>query len=101
MKLELMKTSAIATGVALAFASLSAQAATQPSLTTAGASSSASFTGGATVIIWESLSGGLFELYSLVPGFALSLTAIAAVSWISVKPNAVVQKQFDQMRIQL
>jgi len=49
MKLELMKTSAIATGVALAFASLSAQAATQPSLTTAGASSSAAFTGGATV----------------------------------------------------
>jgi len=36
-----------------------------------------------------------------VPGFVLSLTAIAAVSWISVKPNAVVQKQFDQMRIQL
>ena len=49
MKLELMKNSAIATGVALAFASLSAQAATQPSLTTAGASSSAAFTGGATV----------------------------------------------------
>lgn len=49
MKLELMKTSAIATGVALAFALLSAQAATQPSLTTAGASSAAAFTGGATV----------------------------------------------------
>ena len=70
------------------------------SMTAAGALAGV-VTGGATVIIWESLSGGLFELYSLVPGFALSLTAIAAVSWISVKPNAVVQKQFDQMRIQL
>jgi sodium/proline symporter len=70
------------------------------SMTAAGALAGV-VTGGATVIIWESLSGGLFELYSLVPGFVLSLTAIAAVSWISVKPNAVVQKQFDQMRIQL
>jgi sodium/proline symporter len=70
------------------------------SMTAAGALAGV-VTGGATVIIWESLSGDLFELYSLVPGFALSLTAIAAVSWISVKPNAVVQKQFDQMRIQL
>ena len=49
MKLELLKTSAIATGVALAMAALGAQAATQPSLSTAGASSSAKFTGGATV----------------------------------------------------
>lgn len=70
------------------------------SMTAAGALAGV-VTGGATVIIWESLSGGLFELYSLVPGFVLSLTAIAAVSWISVKPNAVVQKQFDQMRTQL
>jgi len=49
MKLELLKTSAIATGVALAMAALGAQAATQPGLSTAGASSSAKFTGGATV----------------------------------------------------
>ncbi len=45
MKLELLKTSAIATGVALAMAALGAQAATQPGLSTAGASSSAKFTG--------------------------------------------------------
>jgi sodium/proline symporter len=70
------------------------------SMTAAGALAGV-VTGGATVIIWESLSGGLFELYSLVPGFLLSLIAIAAVSSISVKPNAVVQKQFDQMRSQL
>jgi sodium/proline symporter len=70
------------------------------SMTAAGALAGV-VTGGATVIIWESVSGGLFELYSLVPGFVLSLIAIAAVSWISVKPNAVVQKQFDQMRSQL
>ncbi|MDO7672267.1 MAG: hypothetical protein MUQ42_02490 [OM182 bacterium] len=49
MKLELLKTSALATGIALAFASIGAQAATQPSLTTAGASATAKFMGGATV----------------------------------------------------
>lgn len=70
------------------------------SMTAAGALAGV-VTGGATVIIWESFSGGLFELYSLVPGFLLSLIAIAAVSSISVKPNAAVQKQFDQMRGQL
>lgn len=70
------------------------------SMTAAGALAGV-VTGGATVIIWESLSGGLFELYSLVPGFLLSLIAIAVVSLISVKPNAAVQKQFDQMHGQL
>ena len=70
------------------------------SMTAAGALAGV-VTGGATVIIWESLSGGLFELYSLVPGFLLSLIAIAVVSSTSVKPNAAVQKQFDQMRGQL
>ena len=49
MKLELLKTSALATGIALAFASIGAQAATQPSLTTAGASATAKFMGGATI----------------------------------------------------
>ena len=70
------------------------------SMTAAGALAGV-VTGGATIIIWESLSGGLFELYSLVPGFLLSLIAIAVVSSISAKPNAVVQKEFDQMRSQL
>ena len=49
MKLELLKTSAIATGIGLAIASMGAQGATQPSLTTAGASATAKFMGGATV----------------------------------------------------
>ena len=70
------------------------------SMTAAGALAGV-VTGGATVIIWESLSGGLFELYSLVPGFLLSLVVILVVSSISAKPSAVVHKQFDQMRSQL
>lgn len=40
-------------------------------------------TGGATVVIWAQLEGGIFELYELVPGFALSCIAIAVVSLLS------------------
>ena len=49
MKKELLKTSALATGVAIALASMGAHAATQPSLATAGAATTAKFSGGATV----------------------------------------------------
>ncbi len=36
--------------------------------------------GAATVISWERASGGIFELYELVPGFILSAAAIITVS---------------------
>ena len=32
-------------------------------------------TGGITVIIWHQLSGGIFELYELVPGFLSALVS--------------------------
>jgi sodium/proline symporter len=37
-------------------------------------------TGGLTVVIWKQLEGGIFELYELLPGFLLSMLAIALVS---------------------
>lgn len=36
--------------------------------------------GALTVVVWKQLSGGWFDLYELVPGFALSWLAIWAVS---------------------
>ncbi|MCP1728184.1 sodium/proline symporter [Natronospira proteinivora] len=39
--------------------------------------------GGATVIIWDRLEGGLFELYELVPGFALAAVAIVLVTLLT------------------
>jgi sodium/proline symporter len=41
--------------------------------------------GGCTVIVWKQLSGGLFDLYEIVPGFLLSAAAIALVSWLDGK----------------
>jgi hypothetical protein len=49
MKFKRTKMNAIGSGVALGLAAMSAQAADQPTLTTAGAQSSAVFTGGATI----------------------------------------------------
>lgn len=37
-------------------------------------------TGGLTVVVWKPMSGGLFDLYEIVPGFILSLLMILIVS---------------------
>ncbi len=42
-------------------------------------------TGGLTVIIWHQLTGGIFELYELVPGFLFALVASLSVSILSNK----------------
>lgn len=47
-------------------------------------------TGGVTVFVWgKLLTGGLFDLYEIVPGFLLSLAAIVAVSMLGKPPRAV------------
>ncbi|BFM18321.1 sodium/proline symporter PutP [Maricurvus nonylphenolicus] len=46
-------------------------------------------TGGITVIVWRHLSGGLFDIYELLPGFVLSVIAIALVSGITTTAAAV------------
>lgn len=38
--------------------------------------------GGVTVIVWKQISGDIFQLYELVPGFVFSLLAIVAVSML-------------------
>lgn len=43
--------------------------------------------GGATVIGWRALEGGVFDLYELIPGFALSSLAIVAVTLLTPAPS--------------
>lgn len=55
-------------------------------------------TGAVTVIIWEIIGkqlGGMFHLYSIVPGFLLNCFAIYIVSCLDQAPNESVTKQFD------
>ncbi len=52
-----------------------------PRMTGAGALAGI-ITGGTTVIVWKQFTGGIFELYEIIPGFLLSALVIVAVSLI-------------------
>ena len=58
--------------------------------------------GGATVIIWSQAEGGIFDLYALVPGFALSLVAIVTVSLIDKRRvDSSTEQSFEDMHQQV
>ena len=60
------------------------------------------FVGGATVIIWPQFEGGIFELYSLVPGFGISALAVVVGSLIdNSEDQALIHKGFDKMTASL
>ncbi|GAA3720324.1 sodium/proline symporter PutP [Oceanisphaera sediminis] len=54
--------------------------------------------GGITVVVWKQLSGGLFDLYEIVPGFIFASIAIVLVSNMTGGPKASVTKTFDSYR---
>ncbi|MEH6986601.1 sodium/proline symporter PutP [Cytobacillus firmus] len=54
--------------------------------------------GAVTVIIWAQLTGGLFDLYELAPGFLFAVLAIIVVSLLDNAPSAEVQEQYDQYK---
>lgn len=55
-------------------------------------------TGAVVVVVWEKLSGGLFDLYEIVPGFILSTLAIIIVSLVSSPPSNEIEEEFDQAK---
>lgn len=52
-------------------------------------------TGGVTVVIWAELSGGLFDLYEIVPGVILAYIAIVVASLATEEPDLRVTADFD------
>ncbi len=54
--------------------------------------------GGITVLVWKQLTGGLFDLYEIIPGFAVSTLLIVWVSLMDKRPDASVSQTFDQMK---
>ena len=52
--------------------------------------------GGLTVLIWKQLSGGIFDVYEIVPGFVLSLVSIIAFSLLTTKPSDDILKDFEK-----
>ncbi|HLT54565.1 MAG TPA: sodium/proline symporter PutP [Bacillota bacterium] len=53
--------------------------------------------GAVTVVIWGNMSGGIFELYEIVPGFLLNLILAVVVSlFTKVKPE--MEEEFERAR---
>lgn len=54
-------------------------------------------TGGLTALIWQQLSGGIFDLYEIVPGVLLASLAIVLVSYLSEAVSPEVLADFDRV----
>ncbi|NQV70653.1 MAG: sodium:proline symporter, partial [Pseudohongiella sp.] len=54
-----------------------------------------------TVLIWSRLSGGVFDLYEIVPGFLLASLMIVVLSGLRPQQDSSVLQQFDAIRRRL
>lgn len=52
--------------------------------------------GGVTIVVWKQFSGGLFELYEIVPGVVFAALAIVVASLLAAAP--AVSGGFDRYR---
>jgi sodium/proline symporter len=52
--------------------------------------------GGITVVVWKQLSGGLFDIYEIVPGFIFAMIAIIVVSLLTPEPEKEIKDMFVQ-----
>lgn len=52
--------------------------------------------GGVTVVIWKQLTGGIFDIYEIVPGFILASIAIYVVSMATPEPEAEIVDTFSE-----
>ncbi|MDX1598546.1 MAG: sodium/proline symporter PutP [Marinobacter sp.] len=52
--------------------------------------------GGVTVVIWGNITGGIFDLYEIVPGFLFATIAILVVSKLSGEPHQTILDQFQR-----
>ena len=59
---------------------------------------SGTLAGAITVVVWSNLVGGILDLYEIVPGFAVSLICVLAVSLRWSERRKEVLGQFDEAR---
>jgi len=53
--------------------------------------------GAVTVVVWSNLSGGLFDLYEIVPGFALASVVIVVMSMLKPASDAQALNTFEEV----
>jgi sodium/proline symporter len=58
-------------------------------------------TGGLTVVVWKQISGGLFDLYEIVPGVVLATAAIVVASLTTAPPADSIRAGFERFRYSL
>ncbi|QTF91592.1 sodium/proline symporter PutP [Halomonas sp. BM-2019] len=51
--------------------------------------------GGVTVVVWAELSGGLFDLYEIVPGVIFAYLAIVVATLATEEPSDAITADFD------
>lgn len=56
-------------------------------------------TGGITVVVWKQLSGGVFDMYEIVPGFIVSVLAIIIISLNSKEPSQEILEEFEKVNV--
>ncbi len=52
--------------------------------------------GALTVVVWKQLTGGIFDLYEIVPAIILATISIVAVSLLGKKVDYSIHEQFDK-----
>ena len=53
--------------------------------------------GAVTVVVWDLLEGGIFEMYEILPGFILGMLAVVLFSRIGARPGAEIEQEFDKV----
>lgn len=54
--------------------------------------------GAATVVIWSNISGGIFDVYEILPGFLFASIGIVVTSVLQPQVQLATQQQFDVAR---
>ena len=54
--------------------------------------------GGVTIVLWKQVSGGIFDVYEIVPGIIFSTLAIVVVSLITGEPDDTVKAQHAKFK---
>ncbi|PVZ72209.1 sodium/proline symporter PutP [Pelagibaculum spongiae] len=57
--------------------------------------------GGITVVVWKQLSGGIFDMYEIVPGIIFATIAVIVASLASAEPSKEITEEFDSVYKQI
>jgi len=52
--------------------------------------------GGVTIVVWKQLTGGIFDVYEIVPGIIFATTSVVLVSLLTKEPEQQVIEQFNE-----